>query len=180
MSGERNADPDDALHLDQRQKALYRKSDIAFSMWAHGWGSKRHRGLRVWVLHLLERGPLNGAEVMEQMDRMTAGWWRPSPGSIYPLLEQLEQEKIIVKNPDGRYQLTEEGRGGPDWMRGMGFPGSAGPRNPEDAVRELESYASFLEDLPRADRDRVPGLEGRLRTVAQRLDKLSRPTSEKS
>jgi DNA-binding PadR family transcriptional regulator len=149
-------------------------------MWAHGWGSKRHRGLRVWVLHLLERGPLNGAEVMEQMDRMTAGWWRPSPGSIYPLLEQLEQEKIIAKNPDGRYRLTEEARGGPEWMRGMGFPGSAGPRNPEDAVRELESYAAFLEDLARTEREQVPGLDGRLRAVARRLDALSRAPSDKS
>jgi DNA-binding PadR family transcriptional regulator len=117
---------------------------------------------------------------MEQMDRMTAGWWRPSPGSIYPLLDQLEQEKVITKNPDGRYRLTEEARGGPEWMRGMGFPGSAGPRNPEDAVRELESYAAFLEDLAREERDRVSGLDGRLRAVARRLDALSRVPSEKS
>jgi len=149
-------------------------------MWAYGWGSKRHRGLRVWVLHLLERGPMNGAEVMEQMDRMTMGWWRPSPGSIYPLLEQLEQEKVIQKDPNGRYSLTEAARGGPDWMRAWGFPGSSGPRSPEDAVRELESYATFLEDLGRGERSRVPGLDGRLREVARRLDALTRVGSEKT
>jgi DNA-binding PadR family transcriptional regulator len=130
------------------------------------------------VLHLLEREPLNGAEVMEQMDRMTMGWWRPSPGSIYPLLEQLEAEKVIQKNPDGRYQLTETARGGPDWMRAGGFPKSSGPRNPEDAVRELESYAAFLEDLGRVERNRVPGLDGRLREVARRLDALTRAAPE--
>jgi len=149
-------------------------------MWAYGWGSKAHRGLRVWVLHLLERGPMNGAEVMEQMDRMTMGWWRPSPGSIYPLLEQLEQEKVIEKDAEGHYRLTEAARGGPDWMRAWGFPGSSGPRNPEDAVRELESYATFLEDLGRGERNRVPGLDSRLRDVARRLEALTRASSEKT
>lgn len=148
-------------------------------MWAHGWGSKHRRGLRVWVLHLLERSPMNGAELMEQMDRMTMGWWRPSPGSIYPLLEELEKEKLIVKDPEGRYRLTEAARGGPDWMRGWGFPGSSGPRSPEDAIRELESYATFLEDLARAERERVPGLEARLHEVARRLEALAAASSEK-
>lgn len=121
---------------------------------------------------MLERGPLNGAELMEQMDRMTMGWWRPSPGSVYPLLEQLEKDKLIRKNTDGRYELTETARGGPDWMRGW-FPGTAGPRNPEDAVRELEAYARYLEDLSQSDRGKVPGLEERLRSVARRLESLT-------
>lgn len=135
----------------------------------------------MWVLQLLERGPLNGAELMEQMDRMTMGWWRPSPGSIYPLLEQLEQEKVIVKGPDGRYALTESARGGPDWMRGLGFPGASGPRTPEDALREVESYVRYLEDLSPAERARISGLGERLRTVARRLDALGadgRPLSK--
>jgi Transcriptional regulator PadR-like family len=143
-------------------------------MWAYGWSSKHHRGLRVWVLHLLERGPLNGAELMEQMDRMTMGWWRPSPGSIYPLLEQLEKEKLIAKGPDGRYGLTEAARGGPDWMRGFGFPGTSGPRNPEDALREVESYARYLEDLSEADRAQIPGLGERLQSVGARLIALGK------
>ena len=65
-------------------------------MWTYGWGSHHRRGLRVWVLQLLERGPMNGAELMEQMDRMTMGWWRPSPGSIYPLLDHLVEEEEVV------------------------------------------------------------------------------------
>jgi DNA-binding PadR family transcriptional regulator len=115
---------------------------------------------------------MNGAELMEQMDQMTRGWWRPSPGSVYPLLEQLEKEKLIAKGPDGRYGLTESARSGPDWMRGFGFPGPMGPRNPEDAVGELESYVKFLEDLSSSERSQVPGLSERLRAAARRLDAL--------
>lgn len=127
----------------------------------------------MWVLHLLERGPMNGAELMEQVDRMTMGWWRPSPGSIYPLLEQLEKEKVIAKGPDGRYSLTESARGGPDWMRGPGFSGFFGPRNPEDAVREVEAYTRYLEDLAPSERARVAGIGERLTAVARRLEGLA-------
>ena len=123
---------------------------------------------------------MNGADLIDQLDRMTMGWWRPSPGSIYPLLEQLEKEKLIAKGADGRYSLTEAARGGPEWMRGAGFLGARGPRTPEDAVRELESYARYLEDVGGAEASKVPGYADRLRSVARRLETLSqedRPTS---
>jgi DNA-binding PadR family transcriptional regulator len=142
-------------------------------MWAHGWGSWHHRGLRVWVLNLLERGPMNGVEIMEQMDRMTMGWWRPSPGSVYPLLEQLEREKLVTKGDDGRYRLTEEARAGPDWIRGRGMFGAMGPRDPEDAARELESYIRYLEDAGRTDPGRMGKLKDRLRAASERLDRLA-------
>ncbi len=115
---------------------------------------------------------MTGAELIAQIDRMTMGWWRPSPGSIYPLLEEFEQEKLVRKNADGKYELTEAARGGPDWMRG--FPGMSGPRNPEDAVRELEAYATYLEDLARSDRDRVHAVDARLLAVVRRLETLAR------
>jgi DNA-binding PadR family transcriptional regulator len=116
---------------------------------------------------------MNGAELIAQIDRMTMGWWRPSPGSIYPLLEEFEKEKLVRKNPDGRYELTEAARGGPDWMRG-GFAGGSGPRNPEDAVRELEAYATYLEDIARSERDRVHAISDRLLDVVRRLDALAK------
>jgi hypothetical protein len=125
------------------------------------------------VLHLLERNPRNGAELMDDIDRMTMGWWRPSPGSIYPLLEQLEKEKLIEKAADGRFHLTAQARSGPEWMRGYGFPGSGGPRNPEEAVRELESFVTYLEEVAAADRSGVNEIKGRLRDVSQRLERLA-------
>jgi len=141
-------------------------------MWAHGWGTKHRRGLRVWVLNLLEQGPKSGAELIAQIDQMTMGWWRPSPGSIYPLLEEFEQEKLVRKRSDGRYELTDAARNGPDWMRGR-FPGASGPRNPEDALRELEAYATYLEDIARADPDRVHAVDARLRKLIDRFDTLT-------
>ncbi len=145
-------------------------------MWAHGWGTRHRRGLRVWVLHCLDQGPMSGAEVIAQIDRMTMGWWRPSPGSIYPLLEQLEQEKLIHKNADGRYELNESARGGPDWMQGM-FPSGSGPRNPDDAMREIEAYVTYLEDLVRTDRSKVQAVGARMQSVIDRLQALGKGSS---
>lgn len=115
---------------------------------------------------------MNGAEIMDQMDRMTLGWWRPSPGSVYPLLEQLESEKLIVKDADGRYKLTEEARTGPAWMHGFGFPGGSGPRDAAEAAGEIESYVRFLEDLARFEPTKVREVAPRLRGLARRLDTL--------
>jgi DNA-binding PadR family transcriptional regulator len=120
---------------------------------------------------------MNGAEVMEQMDRMTMGWWRPSPGSIYPLLEELEKEKVVTKGSDGRYRLTESAHGGPDWMREMGFFGGGGPRDAEEATRSLESYVRYLEDIAPTERPQLAPLTERMRTVARRLDRLAESTS---
>jgi len=112
---------------------------------------------------------MNGAEIMEEMDRMTMGWWRPSPGSIYPLLDQLTEEKLLRKKDDGRYELTQSARGGPEWARAwMG----RGPRTPQDAVAELEAYVAFLEDVGRGEKGDLAGVSPRLKSVAKRLDDL--------
>jgi len=117
---------------------------------------------------------MNGAEIMEEMDRMTMGWWRPSPGSIYPLLDQLTEEKLVRKREDGKYEVTETARGGPDWSRG--WPGR-GPRTPQDAVADVESYVAYLEDLGSGGKDGLGDLGPRLKAVAKRLDDLaSRPS----
>jgi DNA-binding PadR family transcriptional regulator len=112
---------------------------------------------------------MNGAEIMEEMDRMTMGWWRPSPGSIYPLLDQLAEEKLVRKRDDGRYEVTEAARGGPEWTRGwMG----RGPRTPQDALAEMEAYVAFLEDLASGGKSDLGAFAPRLRAVSKRLDDL--------
>jgi DNA-binding PadR family transcriptional regulator len=57
------------------------------------------------VLSILERSPKNGAELIDEIELMNTGWWKPSPGSIYPLLENLVQEGLVKKKDDGRYDL---------------------------------------------------------------------------
>lgn len=66
--------------------------------------------LRWQVLELLAERPLSGAEMMNQLERLTGGIWRPSPGSIYPLLAWMCERGYIQAGEEGRYFLTQKGR----------------------------------------------------------------------
>jgi DNA-binding PadR family transcriptional regulator len=64
-------------------------------------------------LLLLSEEPRNGYQIMQEVAERSDGMWRPSPGSVYPALAQLEDEGLIRSQEiDGRksYALTDEGR----------------------------------------------------------------------
>jgi hypothetical protein len=130
------------------------------------WGvSRRKRGLRHFVLTLLRRGPRNGAEIMNDMEVMTHGWWRPSPGSVYPLLEEMVEEGSIRKLPDGRYELLALPTF--DWG-----PHGIEPRTPQEALREIAGLTSYLEDLKRSTPGFADSVKTEIEQVADRLRQL--------
>ncbi len=51
--------------------------------------------LRILIIRLLHSHEMTGTEIMEQLSERSQGDWRPSPGSIYPLLASLEEDGII-------------------------------------------------------------------------------------
>jgi DNA-binding PadR family transcriptional regulator len=66
------------------------------------------------LLLLLGDEPRNGYQLMQAIEELSGGRWRPSPGSIYPTLSQLDDEKLIraTETEGGRlFELTEAGRG---------------------------------------------------------------------
>ncbi|MFD6097746.1 PadR family transcriptional regulator [Nocardiopsis flavescens] len=77
-------------------------------------GPRARRGdVRTGILMLLAEEPRSGYEIIREGRERSGGAWRPSPGSIYPMLQQLEDEGLIVQEEgEGRrrpYKLTEEG-----------------------------------------------------------------------
>lgn len=135
-------------------------------MWHFGWETKRRRGLRTWVISMLERSPKNGAELMDEIELMTKGWWRPSPGSMYPLLESMVQEQLIRKREDGKYELTQRIKEEFGWPYGSH---GAQPRTVEDMLREIEGYASYFEDLSKSDKARIDAHKERIKDLVERL-----------
>jgi DNA-binding PadR family transcriptional regulator len=141
-------------------------------------------GLRSRILYALNEGPKNGVEIMDSIQDMHGmreslrGWpghhgpghrggmdmrepvaWRPSPGSVYPMLNKMAVTGLINKKDDGRYELTPMGREAV--ARIFGQPGDSlerGPYSVENVLREMDGYASYLEDIkkekltPHADR----------------------------
>jgi DNA-binding PadR family transcriptional regulator len=79
-----------------------------------GRGRKARRGdIRTAALLLLAEEPRNGYQIMQEVEERSDGVWRPSPGSVYPALQQLEDEGLIrSQETDGRklFALTDEGR----------------------------------------------------------------------
>jgi DNA-binding PadR family transcriptional regulator len=65
-------------------------------------------------LSLLAEGPRNGYQIIQEISERTDGVWRPSPGSVYPALQQLEDEGLIraETSESGRkaFTLNDEGR----------------------------------------------------------------------
>jgi DNA-binding PadR family transcriptional regulator len=84
-------------------------------------GPRVRRGdVRAAILDLLAEGqheaqPWNGYQIIQEIGARTQGVWRPSAGSVYPALQQLEDEALIRAEAAGEdrrrmYTLTEEGR----------------------------------------------------------------------
>lgn len=78
-------------------------------------GRRARRGdVRAAILDLLAEGePWNGYQLIQEIAERTQGVWRPSAGSVYPALQQLEDEGLISHEGEGRrrmYTLTDEGR----------------------------------------------------------------------
>jgi DNA-binding PadR family transcriptional regulator len=69
--------------------------------------------VRAALLVLLAEGPQTGYSLMEELESRSSGAWRPSPGSVYPTLQQLEDEGLVETGEgEGRqpFTLTEAGR----------------------------------------------------------------------
>jgi DNA-binding PadR family transcriptional regulator len=92
-----------------------------------GRGRKRRGDVRAALLLLLAEGPRNGYQLMQEIEQRSGGSWRPSPGSIYPTLAQLEDEGLIrateqdatklfgITDP-GREQLQQRHGHSPPWV----------------------------------------------------------------
>ena len=77
-------------------------------------GPRARRGdIRHAILALLAEQPRNGYQIMQELEQRSRGMWRPSPGAVYPALQQLEDERLVTVEASGGgrvYSLTERGR----------------------------------------------------------------------
>jgi DNA-binding PadR family transcriptional regulator len=135
-----------------------------------GCGQHRRRGLlRTWVFSILKQAPKNGAEIVNQIETITQGNWRPSPGSIYPLLEELTKDGSITKLEDGRYEITVNGKLEFEWPYELHTrqPGSV-----EGSIEEMNSHIAYIEDVKRIDPSKIAANIDKLRNTRERLSTI--------
>jgi DNA-binding PadR family transcriptional regulator len=94
---------------------MRRPHDYRPHSWMRHMASVPKGYLKYNVMNLLNKKPMSGSELMSTIEEQTEGHWKPSPGSIYPLLAWL-QDKGYTKMEDSqeqgikRYSLTPEGK----------------------------------------------------------------------
>ncbi|NVI91550.1 PadR family transcriptional regulator, partial [Actinomadura sp. BRA 177] len=74
---------------------------------------KREGNVRAAILVLLAEEPRNGYQIIQEINERSGGAWKPSPGAVYPALQQLADEGLIAGDEAGgrrTFHLTDEGR----------------------------------------------------------------------
>jgi DNA-binding PadR family transcriptional regulator len=110
-----------------------------------GRGGRARRGdVRAALLTLLAEEPRNGYQLMQEIERRSDGVWRPSPGSVYPALQQLEDEGLVrSEESDGskRFALTDAGREAATAASAEGAPWDAASESVDADAWELFGVA---------------------------------------
>ncbi|MFB6675159.1 PadR family transcriptional regulator [Streptomyces sp. NPDC057684] len=80
-------------------------------------GRARRGDVRASILALLKDRPMHGYEMIQEIAERSGGAWKPSPGSVYPTLQLLEDEGLIASESEGGkklFALTDSGRSAAD------------------------------------------------------------------
>jgi len=91
--------------------------------------------LKLTLLTLVSKGPTHGYALMKQIERLTDEEWKPSPGSIYPALQELVRDGLVTSSAQGRkkvYAITPLGK---DTLQ-------VAIREAEDAIKRLNRILS--------------------------------------
>src|SRR5882762_10456967 len=105
-------------------RSCYMRRGFGWDTFAFGFGPRqwagRHR--RQWfesgdmkyvILKLVQEKPRHGYEVMKELEERMHGCYTPSPGTVYPTLQWLEDEGLVVaRDVAGKkvYEITDAGR----------------------------------------------------------------------
>jgi DNA-binding PadR family transcriptional regulator len=104
----------------------------------------RRGDIRRAILTALREHPAHGYEVMRRLEEMSGGLWRPSPGSVYPHLQMLEDEGLVRSaQSDGTrtFNLTDEGVA--EAAKDTDLPWQSGGDN-DDQIRNLRLSVTQL------------------------------------
>lgn len=142
-----------------------------------GRGRARRGNVRASLLALLKERPMHGYEMIQQLGELTQGAWRPSPGSVYPTLQLLEEEGLITSQEEAGkrlFSLTEAGRA--EAERGPEAPWAEAGPDPEewaDIAEIKQTVGGLLGALHQVNASGTPGQrEKALAVLAEARKKL--------
>lgn len=125
-----------------------------------------HGRLRLYLLKLLDDGPKHGYELIRLLEERFRGLYTPSAGTVYPRLQRMETEGLVIHQAEGGrkvYQITERGRR------------ELRERADELVALEVEIHTS-LADLSRLAGEIRTGVRESIRELRQELRAAARET----
>ena len=125
------------------------------------YGGAKRGDLTPIILHALTERPMHGYEIIRELEKKSHGFWRPSPGSVYPTLQMLEEQDMVTSNDSGGkkvYELTDLGKSEAEKQKTQG-PWSWHGKGHHDFEAGMAMRSTFME------------LMGTFRSVAMTDDK---------
>ncbi|MEM0148398.1 MAG: PadR family transcriptional regulator [Candidatus Micrarchaeaceae archaeon] len=139
-------------------------------------GGRGFVGLKFWILSLVSKKEMTGAQIMDTIEELSIGAWRPSPGNIYPALQQLVAAGFInakEENNQKYYFITDKGEAMLSSLApftGMRSRFVRANASAEDTLLEIEGYISYLERHASLDASR----KKKALELAERLERLAK------
>ncbi len=118
--------------------------------------------LRPYIINTLKSSPKNGAEIMSELEIMSKGYWRPSPGSVYPILHSLENEGIIKKGENGKYEIMKSYESAEAQLLEDDL---------ESVLNEMMDFSEYLLDLANTRKEKLRKGINELKMISERLQK---------
>ena len=114
----------------------------------------QHGEVRAAVLILLDEEPMHGYQLIQKIEERSGGVWQPSPGSVYPVLQQLEDEGLVrIEQTEGRKvaSLTEAGRTYVEDKRAeLEAAWNTGSANVDERVTEIRNLFALYKQIAAA------------------------------
>ena len=136
-----------------------------------GRGPKRGRGdVRLAILALLAEEPMHGYQIISELTERSGGVWRPSPGSVYPSLQAMEDQGLVTADKaEGRrvFSLTTEGRTAAEEAGDGPAPWERAARGADRSLVDLRGL--MVEVAAATTQVGRSGSEGQVKTVGEIL-----------
>jgi DNA-binding PadR family transcriptional regulator len=163
-----------------RHRRRHHRGDASFGPGGPRFGARRAaRGdIRTAVLALLAEQPMHGYQIIQELSDRTQGAWRPSPGSVYPTLQQLADEELAreTTSDTGKrvYELTDAGREAADASPAPWEALLAEDDDPLVALRDLvgQVMAATRQVASAGSREQIEAAQGILRDARKQLYRL--------
>jgi DNA-binding PadR family transcriptional regulator len=131
--------------------------------WGRGGGPRARRGdVKYLILGVLDKGPRHGYDIISALEQDSEGKYCPSPGSVYPTLQLLEDGGYATSEMvDGKrvFTITEAGR---TLLKGRAPEGES-DRAEEDDIRDV--FFKLAEAVKQAAIVAGPAERGKLREI---------------